>query len=140
MSIPRAKIKTEASVVSAFSAAILGLGDKPRQMSSWYYRCTECGGRGDSWIHWENAADEATEHLREAHGVRTVGSLTAKDIGSWIEVEGDELDLDILGKIVSIEHMSGDHSAMTLMEDLLGDIYDVEFPSSTPCRVPEERP
>ena len=86
MSIPRAKIKTEASVVSAFSAAILGLGDKPRQMSSWYYRCTECGGRGDSWIHWENAADEATEHLREAHGVRTVGSLTAKDIGSWIEM------------------------------------------------------
>ena len=124
MSIPRAKITQVGAGFQLWDAACQ---DKS---CAWY-----CRGH----YLWDDAANSAREHLR-AHGVRTVGSLTADDIGKWIEVEGDELDLDILGKIVSIEHMSGDHSAMTLMEDLLGDIYDVEFPSSTPCRVPEERP
>ena len=126
MSIPRAKIT-------------YGPGSIPTS-HWWFYRCASCG----TWGRRYDAADamgSAHRHLLEEHGVRTVGSLTADDIGKWIDLG------DYAGILDRFHARAGEvfiYVSKPVGRTINPDLRVIEtaqwWPSSTPCRVTEERP
>ncbi len=114
MSIPRAKIT---------------VGSYLDYRGVYEWECT-CGQKGsDGWFAASYAMECAREHLARDHGVRTVGSLTAEDIGRWIEC-------DKTGTLEVTAH--GDtRTSLRLKND--GPAW-VTVPSSTPCRITDEEP
>ena len=79
------------------------------------------------------ASDLTRGHFWEVHGVRTVGSLTADDIGKWIETDFAE------GKLRYVTHeIDALGDACSLVE--VGLEPEVFVSSSTVCRVTEAKP
>lgn len=131
MSIPRAKITVGRINLADWECDLL---DRPHgsSMRGFWVTCSGCD-LCDDWADLGFATEEAAAHLRDVHGVRTVGSLTADDIGKWIEVG------DFAGILSYIGHdRLGDNGQQkTLLE------IRFERPwlsSSTVCRVTEAKP
>ena len=115
MSIPRAKITRRFAICEEC--------DETPFPEIWFGRVLSLG----------DIADSAREHLRDAHGVRTVGSLTADDIGKWIETDFAE------GKLRYVSHeIDALGDARSLVE--VGLEPEAFVSSSTVCRVTEAKP
>ena len=114
MSIPRAKIKR----------AELGF-------KGYDWTCSGCLGRYIGYDELSETVEETIEHLYSAHGVRTVGSLTADDIGKWVETEGREP--------LRLDYVSHSADGLSVINDGEYRQLNIDGPS-TPCRVTEERP
>ena len=97
-------------------------------LTEWTWTCS-CGEVAPFYLSsYEFTANDAREHLRDVHGVRTVGSLTAKDRGKWIEMPSGSTDW-----IIAIKHDARD-------TEVYGGTWTFTYPHATPCRVTEARP
>ena len=117
MSIPRAKV--------THGFATCEECDETPFPAMWFGRVLSLG----------DIADSAREHLRDAHGVRTVGSLTADDIGKWIEVEDG-----LSGILTSVTHETGWKRPADRTSIINVTSRSQVVPSSTVCRVTGFKP
>ena len=127
MSIPRAKITVGRINLADWECDLL---DRPHGSSMRGFRVT-CSGCDlcDDWADLGFATEEAAAHLRDVHGVRTVGSLTADDIGKWIE-----FDSGVPVLITGVQHhIDGDTWVYGMHQTIIA-------PFTTVCRVTEEQP